>query len=253
MLLDADGVRVTYGSHVAVADVSIAADVGVICLLGPNGAGKTSLMSVLAGARRPHAGRVRLSDPAQPGSRQARSSSRGQVGYLPQSFDLVSGMTVLDTVRYAAWCNLVPRSQLASATMDALEYVELHDRAAARVRTLSGGERQRLGLAAATAHRPALLLLDEPTVGLDPEQRVHFRGYVRAIAPTTCVVIATHLLEDSQFAADRVVVMSSGRICFDGSVERLAQLGGQEKGEPHESPLERGYRTALTLSGMTPA
>jgi ABC-2 type transport system ATP-binding protein len=191
---------VRFGSVLAVDNIDLALGAGVVGLLGPNGAGKTTLLSVLAGAIRPTTGEVRVAG-HDVGTVSGRRAFRGSVGYLPQRFDLAGNMTVADSVRYAAWCNGVASSRVNQAADGALALVELSERAKFRVRRLSGGQRQRLGLAAALAHGPQILLLDEPTVGLDPDQRIRFRGYLRAVGQTTSVLLATHLLEDVKQAA----------------------------------------------------
>jgi len=153
-------------------------------------------------------------------------------------------MTVGNTVRFAAWANGVEASQAYASAELALETVGLLDRSGDRVRALSGGQRQRLGLAASLAHDPSVLLLDEPTVGLDPEQRARFRSYLRTASVGRTVLVATHLLEDISQACDEVVVLVDGAPTFKGTPVDLAQLGGGPE-DLLESPLERGYRLLL--------
>ena len=247
-LVSVRDLTVRFGRVTAVDRASLAVGAGITGLLGPNGAGKTTLLSVLSGGIRPAPGHVEINghDLGTPGGRNA---VRGEIGYLPQRFDLAGGLTLRQTVEYAAWCNGVGRPQLAGAADDALALVGLADRAQSKVRHLSGGQRQRLGLAAAVPHRPRVLLLDEPTAGLDPEQRVRFRGYLMSLASESCVILATHLLEDVQQAADRLVLLSDGDVAFSGTPGDLAAMGTSMASgltdTAGESDLERGYRLVL--------
>lgn len=238
----AAGLTVRYGDITALDNVSFSFGTGVIGLVGPNGAGKSTLISTLAGALRPSEGRAVVlgKDTSHTGDR----SWRRRVGYLPQRFDLASGMSVVDTVRYAAWCNGVKRADLTACAMHALELVDLVDRRRFRARRLSGGQRQRLGLAASIAHDPSLILLDEPTAGLDPQQRVRFREYVGLIGQERSVLLATHLLEDIQNTASHILVLSHGRVVFDGDPQDLERMGRDVK-RSHASSLELGYTSVL--------
>jgi ABC-2 type transport system ATP-binding protein len=175
-----------------------------------------------------------------------------RVGYLPQQFDLLGTMRALDVVRYAAWCNGLAGRELDSAARQALKLVDLEGDSHRRCRQLSGGQRQRLGLAASVAHRPSFLFLDEPTAGLDPEQRILFRRYlVRATEAGVGVLIATHLLEDVRGIASLIVVLADGRVAFTGAPDALSDLGARlDQNELDQSELESaielGYRAALS-------
>lgn len=216
---------------------------GVVGLLGPNGAGKTTLLSVLATVLKVSTGYATVGG-YDVTTASGRRAARRMVGWLPQRFDLSGGMTVADTVRYAAWSSGVDITDSESAVRRALSVVDLADRSGERVRRLSGGQRQRLGLAAALAHRPRILLLDEPTSGLDPAQRVRFRAYIQAAGKGRTILLATHLLDDVHHLCGHVVVLARGRVAFDGIPASLAEQGGTN-GNPLESSLERGYRRLL--------
>lgn len=220
---------------------------GVVGLLGPNGAGKTTLLSVLATILKPSDGHVAVGghDLTKAGDRQA---ARRVIGWLPQRFDLSGSMTVADTVAYAAWSCGVASKDCDAAAARALDVVDLTERSRDRVRRLSGGQRQRLGLAAALAHSPRILLLDEPTTGLDPAQRVRFRTYIQTVGHGRTIILATHLLEDIQHLGDHVLVLAQGKVAFDGSPNTLARHG-ENGATALESPLERGYRSLLEQAG----
>ncbi|MBM7520129.1 ABC transporter ATP-binding protein [Nocardioides nitrophenolicus] len=233
-----DEVTSSYGRRVALDRLSFAAGPGTCALLGPNGAGKTTALAVTMGLR-PFDGRISIDgSPVATGRVRPRQS---RVGYLPQRFDLAGGLPVEDTVAYAAWINGRSRRDCGRLALDALTRVGLVDKRRHRARTLSGGERQRLGIACAISHRPTLLLLDEPTVGLDPNQRARLRGYLREIATSCMVMVATHLLEDVQVIADRVVVINRGAAVFQGTTDEMAALTSPDR-EPHETALESAYR-----------
>jgi len=165
-------------------------------------------------------------------------------------------MTLRDTVAYAAWANGVAARDCYASAIEALRLVDLEERAPERVRRLSGGQRQRLGLAAAVAHRPTVLLLDEPTAGLDPQQRVRFRHSIRAAAHARTVLLSSHLLEDIGQVCDTVAVLDGGRILFDGSPKQMVSLGAEDLPSDRDesstvaSPLEAGYLRILRDGGQ---
>lgn len=241
-----DGVTSRYGRQVALDGMSFSAGLGVCALLGPNGAGKTTMMSAIMGLKQFDGSICVNGEPVQTAT--FRSSQRaGNVGYLPQRFGLASRLRVGETVAYAAWCNGRSRKRATVLATRALERVGLTEKHHDRVKTLSGGQRQRLGIACAMAHAPTVLLLDEPTVGLDPTQRTRLRTYLRDISTETSVIIATHLLEDVQIVADQVVVIDRGSVVFQGSTEEMAKLG-QDDHEENESYLECAYRLLISTS-----
>ncbi|WP_231500212.1 ATP-binding cassette domain-containing protein [Saccharothrix sp. NRRL B-16314] len=219
--------------------VDWAIDTGVTGLLGPNGAGKTTLLNLLVGLESPASGGVRF-----------QGSSSGTIGFVPQRFSLVGGMRVVDTVAYAAWVNGVDRRGCADAAFRALAAVRLDDLADARVRTLSGGQRQRLGVAAALAHDPDLLVLDEPTVGLDPAQRMRLREVIADIGRTRTVLLSTHLIEDISHLCQRVGVLAEGRLAFDGTEAELTELvDSTPSSGVLGSPFERAYHALVAKLG----
>lgn len=219
MELICENVGYRYGSHIALSDINVEFESGVTGLLGPNGAGKSTLLSILATLRRPSHGVVTLS--GRPLHRQG-DKLRRSIGYLPQRFDLMRWSTSLRNVAYAAWAQGISRSDCVKAAAAALEVVDLAKYASRRVSALSGGQQQRLGIACAIAHCPSVVLLDEPTVGLDPAQRVQIRNYLARIGESAIVVLSTHIVEDLALLASNVVVLDDSRVAFSGSVASMS-------------------------------
>jgi len=199
-----------------------------VALLGPNGAGKTTLLRLLSTAEPVQSGGIRigghsLSDP------YGRTVVRRRLGVVPQGSPIREGLRCRDFLAYVAWLRDVPAQNADREVARALDAVELSDRATDRVKTLSGGMKQRLLLAQALVGAPAILVLDEPTVGLDPRQRHGLRGLLARLAHDVTLVIATHLVEDVAALAGDVVLLDEGRVGFCGSVRELV---GGDKGDP---------------------
>jgi ABC-2 type transport system ATP-binding protein len=231
-----------FGRTMAVAGVDLRAGPGVYGLLGPNGAGKTSLLRMMATVIPPTSGNLRLlgRDPGQYGPRR---EIRRRLGYLPQSLGYYPGFTVVEFIEYFALLKDMPAARVPGAVAAAVERVELGGKARAKLRTLSGGMLRRVGIAQAIVNEPELLLLDEPTAGLDPEQRVQFRGLLRDIGQRATVVVSTHLVEDVGAACTKVALMDEGKIVFSGTPDELTVRGvGHGTGD---APLERGYSAVL--------
>jgi ABC-2 type transport system ATP-binding protein len=242
MNVEITGLTRRFGSVTAVAGVDLQAGPGVFGLLGPNGAGKTSLLRMMATAMPPSSGSLRLLG-RDPGSYGPRREIRRRLGYLPQNPGYYPGFTVAEYVEYFALLKEVPPAGVRAAVAIAIDRVELDGRRKARLRTLSGGMLRRVGIAQAIVNEPELLLLDEPTAGLDPEQRVAFRGLLRDLGRNATVVVSTHLVEDVAAACAQVALMDQGRIVFHGTPDSLAA-----RGEGHgagDTPIERGYSAVL--------
>jgi ABC-2 type transport system ATP-binding protein len=227
----------------AVAGVSLQTGAGVFGLLGPNGAGKTTLLRMLATVIPPTSGRIQLLG-RDPGGYGPRREIRRRLGYLPQNLGYYPGFTVAEFVEYFALLKEMPPNQIPKAVATAIERVDLGGRARAKLRTLSGGMLRRAGIAQAIVNEPELLLLDEPTAGLDPEQRVAFRGLLRELGGRATVIVSTHLVEDVGAACSEVALMDAGRIVFQGSPEELIACG-EGSGASGDAPLERGYSAVL--------
>ncbi|AEB42412.1 ATP-binding cassette domain-containing protein [Micromonospora maris] len=237
MTLELMGVSQRYGNVVALREVSARLKPGVTGLLGPNGAGKTTLLRTMATIMPPDAGVLHINGVQVNDERSARSARR-HVGYLPQSFGYDPHMRVGDFVRYAAWLRGLPAAQWDAGAKAALSAVDLLDRATIKLKKLSGGMRQRAGIAWAIVGRPAVILLDEPTAGLDPRQRLQFRKILTDLSDSV-VVLSTHIISDIDSTCDRVLVISDGQIRFDGSTAELSRSGRDDL--PGHTSLERAY------------
>ncbi len=222
--------------------LSFGVGAGVFGLLGPNGAGKTTLLRTLATVLQPSGGTVRLLgyDPSDNGERRAL---RRRLGYLPQHLGYFPNFTVFEFIECFALLKEMPKPVVRPAVVRAIERVGLEAKATAKLRTLSGGQLRRVGIAQAVVNDPELLLLDKPTAGLDPEQRVGFRQLIREIGQRGTVVVSTHLVEDVGAACSAVALMEGGKIVFHGTPDELTWRGeGHSVGD---SPLERGYAAVL--------
>lgn len=215
----------------------------VVGLLGPNGAGKTTVIRLLATVLTPDRGTIVVSG-RDLGDHDARRSFRMTLGYLPQEFGFWPGFTVRECVAYAAWLRGLSSSEANQSADEALDLVSLADLAGRRMRSLSGGQKRRVGIAQALANRPQVLFLDEPTAGLDPQQRLHFRKLIRSIGSEGIVLISTHLVEDVATACDEVAVMKDGKIIFTGTPDEMCALGATQD-EPDASVIEKGYLSIL--------
>ncbi|CAA9377842.1 MAG: ABC transporter, ATP-binding protein [uncultured Nocardioides sp.] len=213
-----------YGRHRALDGMTLHARTGVTGLLGPNGAGKTTLLRVLATVLPADSGQLRVLG-QDPYDAVGRRSVRRRLGYLPQDAGFHRGFTAFEAVDYVAVLKEHTDTRARHEEVRrVLDLVALGDVATKRVRALSGGMRQRLGLAQALLGDPPLLVLDEPTVGLDPEQRMRFRDLVSEAGQGRTVILSTHQTEDVAAVCSDVVVVKEGRSVFTGTPTELASL-----------------------------
>lgn len=225
-MIDARDLVRTFGRHHAVSGISFSLDRGGIYgFLGPNGAGKTTTIRMVTGSIPPTSGTLTLdgidvvADPI---------SARRRIGYLPEHTPLDLGARVRDHLRFRASLVGVPRNRRRAAIDRAIEQCDLTDVDRRPIRQLSKGYRQRVGLAAAIVHEPPVLVLDEPTVGLDPRQIVEVRGLVRRLAGRHTVILSTHILPEAESICDSVLLFARGRIRARG---RLSDLRGGGEGD----------------------
>ncbi len=209
-----------YGHFTAVQEVNLTLGCGVYGLLGANGAGKTTLMRMLCGILTPTGGTVRWggADIAALGE-----DYRALLGYLPQDFGCYPDFTGEEFLRYIAALKGLTRAETARRTPDLLAQVGLAEAARKKLRTYSGGMRQRLGIAQAMLNDPRVLILDEPTAGLDPRERVRFRNLLADYAKGRTVLLSTHIVSDVEAIADEILLMKAGRLVHQGTVAQLCQ------------------------------
>lgn len=191
----------------------------MIGLLGPNGAGKSTLMKLLTAALMPASGTIKVD--GRPLARSERLL-KSQLGYLPQDFGLFDELTVREFLDYMTALKGIHNPK--TAIREVISAVNLQEKEKSKIRTLSGGQRQRVGIAQALLGEPQLLIFDEPTVGLDPEERIHFRNLFSQMAQNRLVLLSTHIIEDVQSVCDRLIVINQGRILFTGTPSQLIQI-----------------------------
>lgn len=214
MELRFDRITKEYGSKIAVDRVSAKLGPGVHGLLGANGAGKTTLMRMACGVLRPTSGEV-LYD-GTPIDRMG-GDYRAILGYLPQDFGYYPEFTALDFMEYMAALKGLGRREARERSLELLSAVGLSGEERRRIRTFSGGMKQRLGIAQAVLNDPEVLVLDEPTAGLDPKERVRFRNLIAGFARDKAVLLSTHIVSDVESIADRILVMKAGAIAMEGT------------------------------------
>lgn len=239
-LLEMAGITFGYRrSRPVLSEFSWTLPPGRTVLLGPNGAGKSTILGLAADALRPQAGGCRIGDVT---ARSQRRRYRTLVSYLPQRPTAARGLSVREQVAYAGWLKGMPKPAAWDAAPGCLEQVGLSEHAERRVTELSGGQLRRVGLAQALVHDAVILLLDEPTAGLDPAQRQRFRETLSGIGTVRSTVVSTHQVDDLDQVYDQVVVVEHGRIRFSGSVDAFRALAAPSAAG---SVMERAYAAAL--------
>jgi ABC-2 type transport system ATP-binding protein len=226
LLLEVEGLRYAYPGRLAVQGVSFGIHRGEIFgLLGPNGAGKTTTISCISGLLARWQGAIRFD--GQPFVPSARTADRRRLGVVPQELALYDGLSGRENLRFFGRLNGLSKSALDGAVSEALAWAGLSDRADDRVGVYSGGMKRRLNLAAGMLHRPDLVLLDEPTVGVDPQSRNHIFEALGALRKNGHTLLyTTHYMEEAQRLCDRVAVMHEGLIAGVGTADELATQAG---------------------------
>ena len=215
MELVLDRVSKQYGNKIAVNRISTVFRPGVIGLLGSNGAGKTTLMRMICGILRPTGGTICFMD----GSTLDASEElyRDALGYLPQDFGYYPDFTGKDFLMYLAALKGLDKHTARRKCAELLRIVSLESAAGKKIKTYSGGMKQRLGIAQAVLNDPMILVLDEPTAGLDPKERVHFRNLIAELGKDSIVILSTHIVSDVEHIADRILMMKDGQFIYDGT------------------------------------
>lgn len=217
-----------FGGNTAVVGITAVLEPGIYGLLGANGAGKTTLLRMICGVLKPTAGQVRLDGiPID----ALGAAYRDKLGYLPQEFVGYPQYSARDFLLYMAVLKGMTRSQAVPKIQELLSMVRLQEVANKKLRAFSGGMRRRLGIAQALLNDPDILILDEPTAGLDPKERVHFRNILEGYAQQKIVLLSTHIVSDLEAIAHKVFLMKDGRFQTQGTVSELLQ---QAKGHVWE-------------------
>lgn len=212
-----DNLSKRYGKKEAIKNLSLKIPSGMYGLLGRNGAGKTSLTQILAALSVPTNGDIWLNGV----SIKETAKIREMVGYLPQDFSMYRSMTVLGAMDYLGLLSDIPKEIRKERIDELLEKVNLKDNAKTKIKALSGGMKRRLGIAQALLHNPQILIVDEPTAGLDPEERIRFRNLLSDFADDRIVLLSTHIASDIESICDGVAVLNDGKLIFHGSTEEL--------------------------------
>ena len=225
MELKTIGLTKKFGAKTAVNDMNITLSNGVYGLLGANGAGKTTFMRLLCNIQNPTSGKVLLNGKNIVGLGE---KYRNLLGYLPQNFGYYPDFTALDFLLYVAALKGLNERTARKKSKDFLEAVALSAESNHKIKTFSGGMKQRLGIAQAMLNDPRILILDEPTAGLDPKERVRFRNLISAFSKDRIVILSTHIVSDVEFIAEEIVMMKSGQIAHFGKPQEItSEINGQ--------------------------
>ena len=212
MELVIDRLTKQFQNKIAVDRISLRLHSGVFGLLGTNGAGKTTLMRMLCGILLPTSGTITFD-----GIDVSEEGYRAILGYLPQDFGYYPEFTAMDFLLYMAALKGLPKKSAKRRANELLELVGLQDMGRKKIKTFSGGMKQRLGIAQALLNNPKLLILDEPTAGLDPKERVRFRNLIQQLGKDSIVLLSTHIVSDIEHIADEVLMMKDGNLIYHGA------------------------------------
>lgn len=255
-MLKFDGLTKKYGRFTALDHVSFQLEHGIYALLGPNGAGKSTMMHLLVGLLEQSDGSILYHGKD---TRELGADFRRQIGYMPQYPGFYPDFTAMSLMRYMADMKELPRKQAAAQCTELLRAVNLYDQRSSCIKTFSGGMRQRLGLAQALLGNPDVLILDEPTAGLDPKERVRFRNLIRRLASEKTVIFCTHIVPDIETIAKEVLLLHHGKLLRKAPIPvLLGEIDGKvweviADADETEQLLDRFPRSSLVNSGMQTA
>ena len=233
MELIIDQISKQYETKIAVDKISVTLQKGVYGLLGSNGAGKTTLMRMICGILKPTNGTISFD-----GIDVSEENYRSILGYLPQDFGYYPEFTGMDFLLYMAALKGIEKSQAKRKTKELLQLVSLQDVAKKKIKTYSGGMKQRLGIAQTLLNQPKLLVLDEPTAGLDPKERVRFRNLIADLGKESIVLLSTHIVSDIEHIANKVLIMKDGQLIY------------QDKWDDSKGTLEDFYLQHIDKEGQ---
>ncbi|HXR79643.1 MAG TPA: ATP-binding cassette domain-containing protein [Saprospiraceae bacterium] len=212
-----EGLSKSYGIEKAVDNISFEVRTGeIVGFLGPNGAGKTTTMKMITQYLSPDSGRITIG-----GKATSQNNMRGSIGYLPEHNPLYDEMPVLDYLAFCGQLQGIPKNQVDQRVREMVVMCGLNDEKHKKISELSKGYKQRVGLAQAMIHDPAILILDEPTTGLDPNQRVEIRDLIRKLGVHKSVILSTHILPEVEATCDRILIINKGKIVANGTPDSL--------------------------------
>jgi ABC-2 type transport system ATP-binding protein len=247
-MVEVENLSKIYGTSRAVQDISFRVQKGeILGFLGPNGAGKTTTMRILTCFMAPSGGTARI---AGHDILQNSLEVRRNIGYLPENVPLYSDMNVRDYLMYVALLRGVPKNKRAERLEAALDAGQLEDQAGTLIAKLSKGYRQRVGIAQAIIHDPPVLILDEPSAGLDPRQRVETRRFIKSLARDHTILLSTHILPDVQETCSRVVIINKGRLVAEDTPENLSGQDGDHLSLLLKNPSPDAGQQLRNLPGV---
>lgn len=248
MKLEIRNLTKQYGKKVAVNRLNLSLTKGVYGLLGANGAGKTTLMRLICGIQAPTSGKITLNGREM---EVLGENYRKYLGYLPQQFPYYPDFSAMDYLLYIAALKDLDEKKAKEKSKELLETVGLTKNGRQKIRTFSGGMKQRLGIAQAMLNDPHILVLDEPTAGLDPKERVRFRNLISAFSKERIVILSTHIVSDVEFIAEKIIMMKSGNILHYG---RPREITSEIRGKVWKCvvPAEKAeqYTARLNVSNL---
>ena len=235
--------------HETLRGLSLSFGDGMFGLLGPNGAGKTTLLSILVLALEPTSGSLRYGT-LNPSDRSDRPAIRKMIGYLPQDFQPIGALTGFEYLVHCGRLRGLLRHEAERRAKRLLDAVDLDAAASRRAGDYSGGMRRRLGIAQAMIHSPKLVIVDEPTAGLDPEERIRFRNLIAEASEQVAVLLSTHICEDIETTCERIGIIYDGKMAYDGSPgalmrDEVSRLPAGAATRAHQITLETAYASRL--------
>lgn len=220
MKLEINNINKKYGKQFALKDFSVNLTDGVYGLLGPNGAGKTTLINIILGILKPDGGNIKLDGVDV---KRLGTDYYNQVGYLPQYPEFYKNFTCYEFLDYMCALKGIERKLSKARIEELLHLVNLTEASSKKVGAFSGGMRQRLGIAQALLNNPKILILDEPTAGLDPKERIRFRNIISKLSKERIVILATHIVSDVEYIAKEIVIINKGELVQKGTLSHLTE------------------------------